>query len=53
LLVGKIDACDTTMTDSDLEQRQSLSDENYTPWWQLLTVFGLAMAICTGLCLLM
>jgi hypothetical protein len=35
------------------EPKPSVSEDEYTPWWQLTAIVAIAAALCTGMCLLM
>jgi len=41
------------MASHDSEPRPSVSEDEYTPWWQLTAIVAIAAALCTGMCLLM
>jgi hypothetical protein len=36
----------------NLDDRQTVPEEDYTPWWQITAVAAVIAAVCTGMCLL-
>jgi hypothetical protein len=42
----------TRTMSQNLDDRQTVPEEDYTPWWQITAVAAVIAAVCTGMCLL-